>query len=113
MSIQVIDPEITRDNLDWCRRMVAALPEAIRNPPPLSAEICRAAAKLGIPAEETPFRYYGKYPNLEEFAKDVTFDQGPDFRPLGGYRRTGRDFLESGEFLRYRGHYFYGEGWQI
>ena len=113
MSTQVSDPKTTSDNLEWVRRMEAALPESIRNPAPLSPEICRAAAKLGIPAEETPFRYYGKYKTLVEFAKDATWDQGPGYYPGAGYRTIGREFLESGDFLRYRGHYFYGEDWHI
>ena len=85
----------------------------VMTPVPFGAKIYRAAAKLGIPADKVQLRYYGKYPTLEEFARDVTWDQGPYFRPLGGYRTAGREFLESGEFLRYRGHYFYGEGWQL
>lgn len=108
MSIQVSDQEITRANLEAFNRIVSAFPP----PPPLPAEVYRAAENLGIPEDQVEDQYFGKFRTLPEFAREVVGHWGPSAYPgfpvygAVNWREIGRYFLTTGDFLRYRGHYF-------
>jgi len=103
MSIQVADQEMTRANLEAFNRIVSAFPP----PPPLPAEVYRAAEKLGIPEDQVEERYYGKFRNLADFAKEVSWDLGPEYTFFRtSFRVLGRHCLDSGDYSHYRGHYF-------